>query len=1803
MAYSIGQITTILLKADKTMYKLGDVAYDNMFSELDEAYDYERDIIFIYKKAVEYADDYFVGTLKLDQIVDRLASKLNIYDYGTLSPLYVDVYTQVDQGLNVIYVLKSTALSLGAGLTGDSDFSQSDININLDYAYLDTVYVIDGRTLTINGTTYDLSANRTWSVGTVTSVSALTLGTTGTDLSSTVANSTTTPTITLNVPTASATNRGALSSADWTIFNGKQGAIILTTTGSSGSSTLIGTTLNIPNYTLGGLGGVPASRQLTINGTSYDLSADRSWNVGTVTSVDMSVPTGLTISGNPITSSGTLAIGLASGYSIPTTANQTNWTTAYNDSIVSAAVTGTTTKTLTLTQQDAGTITASWTDINTDAVTSVFGRTGAVVAAEGDYTLTQLGDVTITTPSTNQVLKYNGTAWVNSADTDTGITSLNGLTALTQTFATGTSGSDFNISSGTSTHTFNLPTASATNRGLLSTSDWTLFNGKESALTFSSPLSRATNTISIPAATTSVNGYLTSTDWTTFNNKVGGSGTSGQIAYWNGTATQTGSADFAWDNTNKYLVSNIGLSGYVKLAQTGWNSGFIQTAYSNFIFGSNLRYDGTQWIYDQSGFGVQFQADSFNGYLQLNTATSGTGGNTATINPRLRILNDGRTFLGTSIVTDDTTSSLQVGGSGRFTGTLKLDTINAATTDTDKFLVSDGGIIKFRTGTEILSDIGGQGSLTLTTTGTSGAATLIGNTLNVPQYEAEGNYVTTATTLTINGTTYDLSANRSWSVGTVTSVGLSMPVAFSVSNTPITSSGTLAVTAVGTSSQYIRGDGQLATLPSGSSGGSSVNYYLNGSVNQGTIGGSVYYEMNRSAIIGVGTDFTRTNGSGNGLIAQFITDVADPNRLEIPGGAWNFEMYFSASSSGGSPTFYVELLKYNGTTFTSIASNVSNAEVITGGTTIDLYVSSLAVPQTTLLATDRLAIRVYITTSGKDITLHTEDNHLCEIITTFAGGVSSLNGLTANTQYFAVGTAGTDFAISSLSDTHTFNLPTASATNRGALSSADWTTFNGKQNAITLTTTGTSGAATLVGATLNIPQYQAAGTYVTSVTGTSPIVSSGGTTPAISIPAATTSVNGYLTSTDWTTFNGKFNLPSLTSGSVLFSNGTTIAQDNANFFWDDTNNRLGIGTATPYSRLSINGNAADFNSASTKISVYADGSSTYGIGFSKYTNYGLGLFSANNFTDSPRVFIESTGNVGIGTTSPAAKLEVAGDIKVLSTGAAIYASTEGVYFAGTVNGNYLSFSTNSAERARITNGGNVLIGNTTNRLRLTVSGADANAPTLGTASGTTVFANAAVTTQYGMNFGISSSGYGWIQQHRFDGTATAYALALQPSGGRVLIGTATDNGTDRLQVSGSSTFSSSVTATQFNGKLYTGATYNFEGGYFGKSSGNGGALLELLGHGGVSTSNGFALRYDTDVSGNLLFQYAGSQATYGALSYSTILQLTSAGAATFSSSVTASSLIKSGGTSAQILAADGSVITAGTNITISGGTISASGGGTVTGTGTTNYIPKFTGASALGDSAISQSATGNRILIGATDDTTSKLRVSGATRTSTLIVDAGTASVAPINFTLSSAALMTNNLAGDVEVNSAGHLYYSFWDEIRGVVNAEQFLTNTSTYTLTSTISSQKLFNVGPLSGNAGALTVKPSTTYFFECMFSLTSMSSTSGSARFDLKGAGTAGVSSTAYSATGIDISTITSSNFLNGVFSNSIISTELVTGGVGTGMWVQIKGIFRTNGTAGTIIPSIQLVTAAAAIVGVNSFFRVYPIGSDTANYQGQ
>ena len=99
-----------------------------------------------------------------------------------------------------------------------------------------------------------------------------------------------------------------------------------------------GTSLNEPLLSINqaGLPAHPTSSGQTIiwNGTEwvYGNAGGGGGGTGTVTSVGMTVPTGFAVSGSPITGSGTLALSFASGYSLPTTAKQSNWDTAYTNS-------------------------------------------------------------------------------------------------------------------------------------------------------------------------------------------------------------------------------------------------------------------------------------------------------------------------------------------------------------------------------------------------------------------------------------------------------------------------------------------------------------------------------------------------------------------------------------------------------------------------------------------------------------------------------------------------------------------------------------------------------------------------------------------------------------------------------------------------------------------------------------------------------------------------------------------------------------------------------------------------------------------------------------------------------------------------------------------------------------------------------------------------------------------------------------------------------------------------------------------------------------------------------------------------------------------------------------------------------------------------------------------------------------------------------------------------------------------------------------------------------------------------------
>jgi hypothetical protein len=267
--------------------------------------------------------------------------------------------------------------------------------------------------------------------GLTASAQTFSTGTSGTDF----AISSSTSTHTFNLPTASASNRGALSSADWSTFNGKQSALV-------NSSGLAGALSDETGSGLAVFG----------TGPTIDLPKFGVYTIG-------------------------------------------------------------------------GTLPAAGTPNRFALVTN--GLTSSDCTSGGGSAWVWCAD--------------NGTIWVHpgGAGAGSGITSLNGLIGLTQTFALGTTGADASISSVGTTHTFNFPTASASNRGLLSAANWSTFNAKESALTFTAPIGRAADTISLTLGTANQILGMNSgaTAWENKTLAAGSSGTDFAITHTSGTVT------------------------------------------------------------------------------------------------------------------------------------------------------------------------------------------------------------------------------------------------------------------------------------------------------------------------------------------------------------------------------------------------------------------------------------------------------------------------------------------------------------------------------------------------------------------------------------------------------------------------------------------------------------------------------------------------------------------------------------------------------------------------------------------------------------------------------------------------------------------------------------------------------------------------------------------------------------------------------------------------------------------------------------------------------------------------------------------------------------------------------------------------------------------------------------------------------------------------------------------------------------------------------------------------------------------
>lgn len=140
-------------------------------------------------------------------------------------------------------------------------------------------------------------------------------------------------------------------------------------------------------------------------------------------------------------------------------------------------------------------------------------------------------------------------------------------------------------------------------------------------------------------------------------------------------------------------------------------------------------------------------------------------------------------------------------------------------------------------------------------------------------------------------------------------------------------------------------------------------------------------------------------------------------------------------------------------------------------------------------------------------------------------------------------------------------------------------------------------------------------------------------------------------------------------------------------------------------------------------------------------------------------------------------------------------------------------------------------------------------------------------------------------------------------------------------------------------------------------------------------------------------------------------------------------------------------------------------------------------------------------------------------------------------------------------------------------------------YTLTSQTAAQQLLN-----GTTNGEVFLPVGAYEFDCDFSLSSMSASSGSFGFALGVGQTGGATLDSQAWYALALKSTLATAATPGATWNVAANTALITASTGTVGWAHIHGVFRVS-TAGFVQPQVSLGVAAAAVVGKNAYFRVW------------
>jgi hypothetical protein len=426
-------------------------------------------------------------------------------------------------------------------------------------------------------------------------------------------------------------------------------------------------------------------------------------------------------------------------------------------------------------------------------------------------------------------------------------------------------------------------------------------------------------------------------------------------------------------------------------------------------------------------------------------------------------------------------------------------------------------------------------------------------------------------------------------------------------------------------------------------------------------------------------------------------------------------------------------------------SSYTDGQLLVGNTTGN------TLTKTTLTA----GTNVTITNGSGSITINAADQYVGTV--TSVSGTGTVNGITLTGTVTTSGslTLGGTLSGVSLTSQVTGTLPVANGGTGATTLTANGVLYGSGTSAIAATAVGTTGQV-LVGNTGSAPTWSTlSGIGVTSFSaGTTGLTPSSATTGVVTLAGTLGVANG-----------GTGTATAFTAGSVVFAGASGVySQDNASLFWDDTNNRLGIANASPSANLTVAGTAKIGEGAASNtskllvntlsgvaagIQLFQDANESWIIQNPASTTV---LTFGNSGTE--RMRITSTGNVGIGTSSPVEKLDVVGNAKITS-GSSFYWGDATAQITAT-NGDAMRFLVgNGGEKVRIDSSGNVGIGTTgpSSYGKLAVIGNIATSTDGGTVL--TMRANAGATTVAAYNatgsslsFNTNANGSGELERMR-----------------------------------------------------------------------------------------------------------------------------------------------------------------------------------------------------------------------------------------------------------------------------------------------------------------------------------------------------------------------------------------------------------------------------------------------------------------------